>query len=162
MTASLGDLPTARDRNLLGTFCASTAGFSIDANANDVETDNAIDYFIDGIGYTLAAQGAIDISGLTGIPTTPLATGYTGVYVFYVDSAGTISIEAGNHILTTDITAGTATAHWPTPSSSTICPFGALKIVNTSGSDYVLGTTTLSTAGITETFYNLCRVPASF
>jgi len=39
--------------------------------------------------------------------------------------------------------------------------YGGLKIVNTSGSDFTLGTTDLGDVGITETFYNLSCKPYS-
>ncbi len=39
--------------------------------------------------------------------------------------------------------------------------YGGLKIVNTSGADFTLGTTDLGKAGITETFYNLSCKPYS-
>lgn len=159
-TATLGDVQHNTLRKLLGNFCASNAGFSVDANTNDVETDNAIDFFIDGIGYTLAAQGAIDISGIGGDGVgVSVADLYTQVFLFQVNSSGTITVKAGDAVLTADITAGTKTAHWPAPDDD-VAVFGAVKVVNTSGSAFVFGTTTgLNTYG---TFYNLSRVPANF
>lgn len=161
--ATLQDVQHKVLRDLLGTFCAAKAGLSIDANTNDVETDNAIDYFIGGIGYTKAAQTAIDISGL-GAPSegtngvgVSVANLYTQVFLFQINAAGTITVVAGDAVLTADITAGTKDVSWPNPSAD-CCPFGAVKIVNTSGSAFVFGTTTgMATYA---TYYDLCRVPA--
>lgn len=157
-TATLGDVQHATLRNLLGTFCAGKAGFSIDSNANDVQTTAAATYYIKGIGYTLAVDAAIDISAeidLANVVVVP--AGYTCVFVFEVDAAGGYTVSQGDLVLTADITAGTKTAHWPAPSSDDVCAFGAVKVAATA--DFTLGTTALTTIG---TFYDICRVPANF
>lgn len=158
--ATLGDVQHNTIRQLLGNFCASYANFAVDANTNDAQTGNAIDFFINGIGYQLAAQAAIDISGLGGDGVgVSVADLYTQVFLFQVNAAGTITVKAGDAVLTADITAGTKTAHWPAPDDD-VAVFGAIKVVNTSGSAFVFGTTTgLNTYG---TFYNIGRVPANF
>lgn len=164
LTATLGDVQHNTLRYLLGTFCAGVCGFGIDGNANDVQTTAAVDYFIKGIGYTLAADAALDISAdvdnIADIDALP--TGYTCVYVFEADASGNYTVSAGEQVLTADITAGTKTADWPAPTSADVCPFAAVKVVNATGSNYVFGTTALDTAGITDTYYNLARVPARF
>ena len=126
--------------------CLSKAGLSIDANANDVETDNAIVFTIAGIAYTLAAQAAIDISAVAGYTPTALATAFQRIYLFHVTSAGTIGITEG-------------TAH----ATAAVCPatpagkvaFGYVKVVNASGGDFTFGTTELTAAGITATYVDL-------
>jgi len=159
--STLKNVGHAAMRYLLGTFCAGKVGFSIDANANDVQTTTAAVYCVDGGWYTLGIDAAIDISAEIADLPSNLLTGYTQVFLFEVDGAGAYTVSAGDQVLTADITAGTKSANVPDPSSSTVCPFGMLKVVNATGSDFVLGTTALDTANITDTFTDICRVPIS-
>ncbi len=161
MNATLKDVQHNTLRQLLGTFCAGKVGFSVDANANDVQTTAAASYFIGGVGYTLAIDAAIDISAEISDLPDALATGYTQVFIFEVDASGNYTVSAGEQVLTADITAGTKSADVPAPSSASVCPFGMLKVVNASGSNFVLGTTSTAASGVTSTFKDICRVPAS-
>lgn len=161
-TATLGDVQHNTIRHLLGTFCNGACDFDIDENANDVEINVAFDYFIKGIGYPKATDAAVDISAeVTNLASITaagtLAAGYTQVFVFEIGTAGAFTVSAGDQVLTADITAGTKTAHWPAPTSDDVCPFAAVKVAATA--EFTFGTTALTTIG---TFYDLCRVPASF
>ena len=160
MSSTLRNVSHAHMRYLLGTRCMANPGLSIDANTNDVETDNAIIYSISGLIYALAAQAAIDISTLTGTGVgKSVANLYTQLFVFEVNAAGTITVNAGDAVLTADITAGTKIRHVPDPSSANVCPIGAVLIVNTSGAAFVFGTTT--GMGTYATFYQFAVTPAS-
>lgn len=164
MSATLKDVGHAAMRNLLGTFVTGKAGFSIDANANDVQTTTAVTYYINGLAYTYAIDAAIDISAeVTNLADiADLPAGYTCLYVFEIDSAGAFTVAAGEQVLTADITAGTKSVDVPIPTADTVCPFAMLKVVNGQASaDFVLGTTALDTAGITDTYYDITRIPAS-
>jgi hypothetical protein len=164
--ARLKDVQHSVIRNLLGTRCLGKCGFTIDANANDAEIDTAVSYMINGVLYTLGTDAALDISAdvtnLAEITVAPLPTGYTQIFVFEVDAAGAYTVAAGKQVANADITAGTALADWPSLTSEIVCPFGAIKIVNTSVGDFILGTTLMDVAGITETFYDIGVVPNDF
>lgn len=162
MTSTLNEVNHKDLLYLLGTFCAGKAGFSIDTATNDVETDNAFDYCIGGIWYTNAIDAAIDISAEISSLPAALASGYECVYMFEIDASGNYTVSAGDPVLVSDITAGTKTADWPQPSSTSVCPFGAVRVRNETGSAFTLGTTGLDTSGITDTFYDICRGPVHF
>ena len=146
---------------LLANRVLGKAGISIDANTNDVETDNAIDFVINGIVYQLAAQTAIDISGLDfydadGEALSAVAAqadDYDCLYVFSVNASGTIIVSQA-----TAVALGGAIV-FPTIPSGYV-PLGAVKVVNETGSAFTFGTTGLDTSGITDTYYDLSIVPA--
>lgn len=164
MSATLRDVGHAAMRNLLGNYCNGVCIFAIDANANDVQTGAAVDFFIGGVGYTYAIDAAIDISAeVTNIADIEdLPAGYTCLYVFEIDSAGAFTVAAGEQVLTADITAGTKSVDVPSATSDTVCPFAMLKVDNGQASAiFALGTTSLATAGVTDTYYNISRIPAS-
>lgn len=137
------------------------AGISQDGVApQDVETDNAINFVINGIFYTLAAQNAIDISALVtasklydadGDAQTAMtvqADDYDCLYVFSVNSAG--------DIIVTQTTAVATGGDLPFPTiPSGYVPFGAVKVVNASNANFTFGTTSLATAGLTNTYYDI-------
>jgi len=153
--ATIQDLGRQSDRDLHGNKVFNSGALAIDANPNDVETTAAVNYTIKGIFYQLAAQAAIDLSTLTGLPTTALADGYTQIFGLEVNAAGTISVVYGEQISTAAITAGTQELDWPVASSTSTVVFAAVKVGNASGSDFTFGTTSLATAGVTDTYYNL-------
>ena len=156
VTANLEDVGDAGIRNLFGNMCFTAGGLSIDASANDVETDNAVTFTVKGVFYSLSAITAIDISGLTGLSTTALADGKTQIFGFEASTdASTVTVVYGAQVTTADITAGTAEVSWPRASTTDHTVFGAVKVVNASSADFVLGTTNLSAAGITDTYYDI-------
>ena len=150
-------------RNLLGNFCASRVAVAIHGtNTENILTTVAAVFAIDGIFYTLAAQTEIDLSAITvssGVGT--VADGYTKIFLIQLNSAGTITVNAGDAVLTADITAGTKDAAFPEPEDDKVA-IAAVKVANATGSAFTLGTTDLDTVGITDTYYNLCRVPVNF
>lgn len=160
MTATLGSMGKADERYLLGTFCAGKAGIAIDATPADVETTAAFDYCIGGIWYTNAIDAAIDISAEVASIPAALADGYEQIFVFEIDASGNYTVSAGTAASNVDVDAGDDSPGWPEPSSASVCPFAAVKVRNASGSAFTLGTTSLAAAGITDTYYDLCRIPA--
>lgn len=161
MTATLGSLNHADQRYLQGTFCAGKAGFGIDATPADVQTATAFDYCIGGIWYTNAIDAAIDISAEISSLPAALADDYEQIFVFEIDASGNYTVSAGDAAAVADITAGTDSATWPLPSSNSVCPFAAVRVRNESGSSFTLGTTSLATSGVTDTYYDLCRIPSN-
>ena len=59
------------------THNTATQSFTVDSNANDVETDNAGLVFISGIPYVTAADTAYDISGESPYADWAVSTSYT-------------------------------------------------------------------------------------
>lgn len=156
MTMNLQDVGHQDIRHLLGNRAYTIGTLAIDGtNTENVQTTGAVVYSIKGILYSKAAVAEIDISALSGLPTTALADGYTQIFGLELDSAGTITVVYGEQRLTADITAGDKELDWPKASDDDHTMFGAIKVANATGSDFTFGTTGLDTAGITDTYYNL-------
>ena len=60
----------------------------------------------------------------------------------------------GDAVLTADITSGAKTLKWPDVPASK-CAIGAVRVDTNASVPFVPGTTNLSAAGITDTYYNL-------
>ena len=155
MNATLQNVEHAMLRHLLGNRCHTKGVLAIDANTENVQTTVIITYSIRGIMYTKAAVAEIDISALGGLSSTALADGYTQIFGLALNAAGTITVVPGDQVLTADITAGTKIAHWPSAIDDATVLFGAVKVVNATGSAFTFGTTGLDTSGITDTYYDL-------
>ena len=155
MTATLQDVEHAALRHLLGNRCYTKGVLAIDANTENVQTTVIVTYSIRGVMYNKAAVAEIDVSALDGLSSTALADGYTQIFGLALNAAGTITVVPGDQVLTADITAGTQVAHWPAAIDDATVLFGAVKVVNATGSAFTFGTTGLDTAGITDTYYDL-------
>ncbi|KKM93925.1 hypothetical protein LCGC14_1203570 [marine sediment metagenome] len=121
------------------------AGLAIDANSEDVETANVFLFTIAGVCYSLAAQGAIDISTLPFTPTV-LATAFQRIYLLHVTSAGVIDVTEG-------VAHASAAVVPATPAGKVA--LGYVKVVNATGSNFTFGTTGLDTGSITDTYVDL-------
>lgn len=176
----LGDVGQMALRSLLGTFCAGNPGFSLDAgDTADAETDNAFDYCINGLWYTNAADANISIAGALGYNAatyapTDLADGYTRAYVFAIDASGNYYVIEGEDVANSGYATAAAAAadvfanylpdvHIITSANveTDVCIFGVMIVHNAAGAVYTCGTTALDGANVTETFYNICRLPGS-
>jgi len=144
-------------------MCFGDAGLAIHGvNTENVLTANAVEMSVNGVWNTLAAQAEVDISGLTFyngdgdvLTAAPVVqTAYEAKFVLARNSADTIICCCGFEIATAD----TEEPDWPVvPDGYT--PFGGIKVVNATGSDFTIGTTGLDTANITDTYYDLCNIP---
>lgn len=130
----------------------SKAGLDLDGDgsAADLETNAAFEYAINGVCYSLAAQGQIDLSSLAGYTPVAIATATQAILLVSVNAAGTIHVTQG--------TAHASAAVCPDTPAGDV-PLGYVKIVNASGSDFTPGTTELSAAGITDTYVDLVFSP---
>lgn len=101
------------------------------------------------VGGNVVLKAAGDMPALTG--TIP--TAYTSSYVFYMDTAGTITAVKGNNVLTT---VGLATSDFFPQDANGLSvkadgkvAIGAIIVVNATGSTFTGGTTALDTASLT-------------
>ena len=141
-----------------GTICLSKAGLAEGTNAATIKTvapnGAGIDYAINGILYHLADADNIAITA-----ATAQADLTTCLYLVCLDSSGTLSTVKGTEQVTANLTAGTHTLEWPTPTADT-CPIGAIKVV-TSGATFTAATTDLGAGTVTDTYYDLVAVPSA-
>lgn len=162
-------------RTIIGGGCLTKVGAAIHGgNAENMLTASAANYIINGRFYTKAAQTEMDISALYRLEkddATPFeaeswsvaaaAGGFTAIaddfvckYLFVLDSSGNIRIVEGTQVAITE------TAEWPDiPDDGSYVPFCGVEVKNESGANFTLGTTELSTGGVTDTYYDLAYVP---
>lgn len=117
-------------------------------NANTIKTVQAIDYLISGLLYSKAATDNIAMTA-----AAVQAAGTTAVYLITIDVNGTVTITKGDQA-----TIGQGTVlKWPAaPAASAV--IGGFKLKNTTN-PFTSGTTDLSAAGVTATFYNFAAYP---
>jgi hypothetical protein len=150
----LGDVFSRALRVLLGNRCFVSGLLAISATTTAVKTvTNTITYCIDGVLYSLAPTDPI---AFTDVHKQDVAT--TCFYAVCVDSGGTPVIVNGTPVLTALITAGTSKATFPEISDN-LCLIGGVKVETDTTHTFTPGTTALSAAGITDTYYNFSCAP---
>lgn len=117
-------------------------GVGIGSTATKVRTNAEVQYTIKGVVYTKASTD--DLWTLTG---GNLATASARGYFLYLDAAGAASVEASTDAATIGAVV------WPGADADKAL-IGAVTVENASGADFVPGTTGLSAAGITDTYYD--------
>lgn len=132
------------------TYACMNSGALAEGSSGDgaIKITSAINYVANG---RFGQIGTYDVK-LTASPTTAQATGTTAYYIMSYDPTDGTT-EVYQSLADKPLTAATLRV----PSGNVI--YGYLKIVNTSGGNFTLGTTDLSAAGIADTFYNLCGRP---
>lgn len=153
-----------------GCFALNSGALAEGTNAATIQIATAINYVIDGRFYQKAITDNIAIA-YTGpevysqdsVARSGGFTGQTGgsvrLYGIYLDSTGAVSIVPGPVQSVTKLANGEVPLEFPAPQRNKAC-IGALRVQVTAGTTFVPGTTDLSAAGVTDTFYNLSLVPA--
>lgn len=140
-----------------GTLCLSKAGVAIGSTATKVKfaapNGAGIDYAIKGYCYHKA-----DTDDFWTLSGSVLAVSSSVIYLLCINSAGTMSIVEGDAVLTANITSGYTTLKWPQPGES-VCPVGAVRVDTNASVTFTPGTTNLSAAGITDTYYDFFALP---
>ena len=159
----LNAIPHELTRRTLGNVCLASVGLAIHGtNTENVLTANAVALVNGGLFNAFAAQTEIDISGKSFFDAagdsitapTSVPDGYTCKFVLAANSADAIVVICGKPILTSQ----GDDADWPILPDG-YAPFGGIKVGNASGAAFVIGTTDLDAAGITDTYYNLMTIP---
>lgn len=126
------------------TRCLAKAGLAKHASTHaHVVTANAIQYCINGVMYSAAANTDITLTAAA------QAAGTYCMYMVTIDSGGTFAATKGTEV-------DTDTAVLPAVPANKCC-VGAIKIHNGTASAFTLGTTALNAADITATYYDLSR-----
>lgn len=136
-------------------------GLSIDSNAENIETDNAIVIRHKGQLYAVAAVTAADLSAIATAAGDSITQDKIGTYWVYSNTAGTLDGESAfgdEAAITTAIQAeaqfSVATNTLPPGTDDVI--IGGITVAPTSGA-HVFGTTALTTVG---TFFDIIRKPS--
>lgn len=111
-------------------------------------TDNVVPSYTGPSVYGAATNGSF----------TGGANGSTRLYNVYLDADGNFSVLPGPIVDTAALAAGTAALHFAPHQKDKAC-IGAMRIVLTSGTSFVPGTTALDATGVTTTYLNLSSVP---
>lgn len=142
-------LSHARDRAVLGAQCLAAAGLAVATDTTKVQSANAVDYVIGGKAYTKAAtDDLVAPSGDTQGKSTK------ALYLFTLDSSGNPSAKqskikgSGEDVSYPDLPDDEA-------------PIGAIKVETNDSTTFEPGTTALNASGVTTTYIDLNRVPAS-
>lgn len=142
-----------------------TAGLSPDANAQDIEMDNAVtlDYY--GSRYTPAKVDPIDISALISAAATISTSSYGTLWVWQKKTgsseSGVVAVEVDK--TTADyasLIASLAQYSKPTrtfPSTQDYVPIGAVNVQEGGSGAFTWGTDSIAAEG--ETYYNFTGVP---
>jgi len=140
-----------------GTFCLTKAGLAVGSSADGMRTNDPsgagyFNFCIDGIMYSCAdADNNVDFTASTQTALT------TCLYVCCIASDNTITVVAGEEVVTADLTAGKEALHFPAPTADT-CAFGYCKVVATAV--FTAGTTDLGTGNV-ATYFDLFAVPTT-
>ncbi|MBI4695582.1 MAG: hypothetical protein HY749_16315 [Gammaproteobacteria bacterium] len=142
-----------------GTRCLSKAGLAEGTNANTIKTaapnGAGTDYAIYGYAYHKADTDNIAMNALA---VQAVAT--KCLYCIQADTGGTVTLVKGDEVLTADLSAGKTVLHWPLPAAGQ-CALGFLKVETDATHTFTSGTTDLSAAGITATFYDVMGIPTA-
>jgi hypothetical protein len=134
------------------TFCANKAVLAIGGTTSKVKftASNAVgvEFAIDGLYYTKA--NADDVFTLSG---TALAASQACIFLMCLNSSGTASIVQGDIVSSEDVKNGQTTIPWPTTPVSK-CAIGAVLVETDATHTFTPGTTALSAAGVTETYFD--------
>lgn len=149
-------------RNTTANRCFGKAGLAIHgANVENVQTVAAVDYAIAGVLYQLAITAEIDLSALDFITETAgsdtvsaQAKNTDRAYLLVLNSAGTVKVIQGTAVAT----GGTCTCPG---CPDGYAPFGVIKVVNGNTATFTLGTTNLTAAAVTATYFDVSLAPAS-
>lgn len=142
-----------------GTVCLGKAGCAEGTNAATIKIVAAdgttyINYAINGILYVKADTDNI---ALTAAAAQAVST--SCIYLFTLNSSGTVASVKGDAVLTADITSGKEPLQWPQPAANT-CPFGAVRVDTNGSTTFTAATTDLGAAGITDTYYDIMGMPS--
>ena len=137
-----------------GNLCLGKAGLTIASTASKIKTANAIDYAINGYLYSKAATDNIAMTA-----ADEQTAGTSCLYLVCIDSSGTVSTVKGDEVSATDLAAGKPLT-WPQPTSNDVVAIGAVRVDTSASATFTAGTTDLSAAGITDTYYDLFAIPA--
>lgn len=158
---NFADIEHADLRQAIANRAYSKGGIAIDATPADVETTAAVVYSINGVMYSLAIQAAIDVSTLGVLTEKGAVTAMTAqanntdrIYLLVLNTSAAIKVIQGAAV------AAGSTCYCPNVPPNH-CAFAAVKVANASGSAFTFGTTSLATAGVTDTYFDLTMVPVS-
>lgn len=131
------------------TGCLGNPGAAIDANPEDIQTNNAYHYVIAGVPYYAAIDAAIDISALA-FTATVLATNTSRAYLLTIIANGTLDIVEGDDITGTDETAAVVP---DTPAGE--CGIVVIRVGNITTGAFKLGSDDLGSGSWNVTYDNL-------
>lgn len=170
--AKLNDLNHEAGRELIGARSTNKAGLAIGTVKSGIDTANTLQYCINGIAYTKAAVTSTALVAAPGSRSfVVIPAGKTCYIVMCINAAGTIYAVQGEYtgqLFVSQTNAPTVDAYCSrvgvlnvpdTPND--LAPFGLIKVVNGSGSDFTIGTTLFDAASITTTFTDLHVMPAT-
>jgi hypothetical protein len=118
-------------------------------------TTNTIVYTIDAVQATKAPTDNLAFSS----GHTALAALQVCLFAVWLDSAGAVTTTQGKIISTADLSNGITVLAMPADQNSKCC-IGLIRVATAAATTFTPGTTDLSAAGITATYYDCACLPA--
>ncbi len=172
--SKISDVTNQAIKDLIGNMCLTKIALAATGAAATVASTGTFTYTNGGEILTHAALLAQSIKAthqlngklaLSTAASRPLPTGKTAYFTLGVNYAGTVCVSQGDYAgenLSQFFAGTTAVGTGAVPDvPAGYTPIGVIKIVNTSVGDFIAGTTLLDVAGITDTYTNVCVLPAS-
>lgn len=139
----------------------TTAGISVDANAEDIETDNAIVIQHKGLRYPVAAVSAFDISASGAAAGATITVSTSGVGWVFANTAGALDVEvdqdAQAYASVIAALAAYSTATNTLPPGTDDVPIGAIIVTEGGSGTFTWGTDSLTAE--TESYVDFAGVP---
>ena len=150
--------PVLRDQVI---FATTGPGLSVDASAQDVETDNAVKIRHNGADYDLAAAAAIDISALIGQASTVSTSKAGALWIFGNVDGSTMDVEPDKATQAYDSAvealAQYSIATLTLPPSNSDVPVGVVQVTEGGSGAFTWGTDSITNE--TETYYSFNGAP---
>lgn len=162
--------------NVIGNACFSKATLAINAgSAATIKTTGTTTFTVGGVFYTKAALSAQSfaathradgaaVSALDPQYVQPISS--TVFYVVALNAAGTVAVVQGSYAgqqmtYGSDISKVTTMGGGLPALPSGYTAIGVVKIATNGSTTFTPGTTALDAAGVTATYYDVARLPAS-
>lgn len=133
------------------TGCLSKAGLGIGSTASELKiaapNGAGVDYAINGIAYHAADDATVAMSAMS-----VQAVSTSCLYLVMLDSSGTLTTKKGVERLTASL-GDNLSIQWPHCDANK-CPIGGFRVDTNGSTTFTGGTTELSAAGITDTYWD--------
>lgn len=149
--------------NILLNRALSDAGSAEGTNANTYKTTATLNFIIKGQFYTKAATDNVAFSAATGAQALKaIPDGKTCYFLLLIDKDGNQKVAQGLNSGEAAVGGREAPGTIPKVPKTTVeyCCYGILKVVNSTGSEWIPGTDDLGEASLTDTFYDVACIPA--
>ncbi len=154
--SKISDVTNQAIKDLIGNMCLTKIALAATGAAATVASTGTFTFTNGGH----AMNGKLAVTASRALPT-----GKTAYFTLGVNASGTVCVSQGDYAgedLSQFFMGTTAVGTGAVPDvPAGYTPIGVIKIVNTSVGNFIAGTTLLDVAGITDTYTDVCVLPAA-